>query len=298
MSDNISRRDFIHSTLVAGCLLLLPAPLKAEAKGSPSSKSKGVLVDITKCVGCGLCQAACEQWNNLPMEQVDRSQDTPSLSAWTWTLPELTEIEKDGEVNRVFAKRQCMHCLHPACVSACPVGALRKTESGPVVYDASRCIGCRYCMVACPFGIPKLEWEKSLPRIRKCTFCADRQQAGLEPACTAACPTGALTFGNREDLIAEAEARLQEHPERYVSHLYGKDELGGTSWMYLSPVSFEELDFPDLETESVTQLSETVATYGTAGIVVGVTAVLGGLYRFSKRTQDTENTRQEGESEA
>jgi formate dehydrogenase iron-sulfur subunit len=144
-------------------------------------------------------------------------------------------------------------------------------------------------MVACPFGVPKFEWDKPLPLIRKCTFCADRQEAGLEPACSETCPTGALLFGERNDLIAEAEARIQAHPAKYVDHIYGKDELGGTSWMYLSPVPFERMAFPTLGSEPVTRLSETVATYGTPGVALSVASLLGGLYYwFTRRGEPSE----------
>jgi formate dehydrogenase iron-sulfur subunit len=240
-----------------------------------------MLVDLTKCVGCGWCQEACKQSNELPLEKIDNwsaEQDALPLSANTWTLVTFKDIEQNGEQVRLYAKRQCMHCQHPACVSACPVSALQKTACGAVVYDAARCIGCRYCMMACPFGIPKFEWNEPIPLIRKCTFCADRQEDGLEPACADACPTGALLFGDRAALIAEAEKRIQEHPDKYIDHIYGKDELGGTSWLYLSPISFEELGFPTLEAEPVTDLSETVATRGTPAVGLGVTFLLGALY--------------------
>ncbi|MCK4299481.1 MAG: 4Fe-4S dicluster domain-containing protein, partial [Planctomycetes bacterium] len=180
-----------------------------------------MLYDSTKCVGCRACQNACKEWNRNPPEV------GPGLSSDTWTLIQVAKPE--GSDERAFLKRQCMHCLHPACVSACPVGAFQQTEQGAVVYDSDRCIGCRYCMVACPFGIPKLEWEETLPFIRKCTFCVDRLEDGLEPACAAACPVGAIAFGERDSLIAEAEDRIRNNPDRYVNHIYGKDELGGTS---------------------------------------------------------------------
>jgi formate dehydrogenase iron-sulfur subunit len=144
-------------------------------------------------------------------------------------------------------------------------------------------------MVACPFGIPKFEWDEPLPRIQKCTFCADRQADGLEPACAAACPTGALMFGDRDSLIAEAESRIEADPDGYFHHLYGKEELGGTSWMYLSPVNFEAMGFPLVGTEPVTSLSEAVATYGTAGVAASVTLLLGGLYYwFNGRQREVE----------
>jgi formate dehydrogenase iron-sulfur subunit len=264
-----------------------------------------MLSDLTKCVGCGWCQQACMEWNHLPAHQASQAEgdrEDPCLSADTWTLPELKEVEENGRPYQVFVKRQCMHCTDPACVSACPVGALQKLDSGAVVYDCTRCIGCRYCMVACPFGIPKFEWQEPLPRIRKCTFCVDRQAEGLEPACAAACPTGALTFGDRDALIAEAEARIQAEPDRYVNHIYGKDELGGTSWLYLSPVSFASLGFPALGSEPVTSLSEAVATYGTAGVAASVALLLGGLYYWfhgrQPRLEAAELTQVESEGES
>jgi formate dehydrogenase iron-sulfur subunit len=180
-----------------------------------------------------------------------------------------------------------MHCLDPACVSACPVGALQKQDSGAVTYDASRCIGCRYCMVACPFGVPKFEWDEALPTICKCSMCADRQVQGMIPVCAGACPTGALMFGDRESLISEAMARVEKEPDRYVHHVYGLEEVGGTCWLYLSPVPFETLGFPDLETEPVTELSESVATLGTAGLAAGASALLAAAYLLFHRQKAT-----------
>jgi formate dehydrogenase iron-sulfur subunit len=138
-------------------------------------------------------------------------------------------------------------------------------------------------MVACPFGVPKFQWEEALPAICKCTFCADRQEQGLAPACSSACPTGALTFGDRQALIAEAEARIMAEPDKYVAHIYGQAEVGGTSWLYLSPVPFKELGFPAMKPEPVTGLSESVATFGTAGMAASVTALLAGAYYWFGR---------------
>jgi formate dehydrogenase iron-sulfur subunit len=285
---DLDRRTFIKLAGVTAGGVLLPCSVgyiahAARPEGA-AGQSKGMLCDCTRCVGCGWCQRACKEANGLPGATLIPGDSQAPLSAENWTRIEFQETEQNGQMVRVFAKRQCMHCLHPACVSACPVGALHRLEDGAVVYDQSRCIGCRYCMMACPFGVPKFDWNETLPTIHKCFFCADRQAQGLEPACAAACPTGALTFGDRDALLAEAQARIQADPARYVDHIYGQNELGGTAWLYLSPIPFEQLGFPTLKTKPVTTLSESVATYGTAGMAVGVAAVLAGIYsRFGKR---------------
>jgi formate dehydrogenase iron-sulfur subunit len=286
----IDRRRFLQTCGLTAITMALPS---GSASAAPPQIATGqrmaVLSDLTRCIGCGWCQEACREWNSLPRSSAGAGfnpDEATCLSAETWTVPEMHEIEQDGHLHRIFVKRQCMHCEDPACVSACPVGALQKLENGAVVYDCTRCIGCRYCMVACPFSIPKFEWEERLPRIRKCTFCADRQAEGLVPACVAACPADALTFGQRDLLLAEAQARIEADPNRYHDHIYGQDELGGTSWLYLAPVSFEQLGFPALAPEPVTALSETVATYGTAGVAASVSLLLGGLYYwFNGRRQ-------------
>jgi formate dehydrogenase iron-sulfur subunit len=282
----LNRRSFIKLTgaVTAACLLPTPTALAAPSTGK-SANPKGMLSDLTKCIGCGWCQQACHEWNHLEGKGNCPDQDQDALSADTWTIADHKDVEQGGRSYRVYVKRQCMHCLDPACVSACPVGALQKLEEGPVTYDPSRCIGCRYCMVACPFGVPKFEWEAALPMICKCTFCVDRQQEGMEPACVAACPTGALLFGDRDALISEARSRIQNEPERYASHIYGESEIGGTSWLYLSPVPFQELGFPALKTEPVTELSEAIAVYGTPSMAVGVAALLGGVYYWFSRRQ-------------
>jgi formate dehydrogenase iron-sulfur subunit len=268
--------------------------------------SKAVLVDLNRCVGCRSCQVACKAWHDNPGESTQCSgsyENPPQLSGDTWTLIKFDEVEDDaGKLHWVFTKRQCMHCQHPACVSACPVTALHKRDDGPVVYDAEKCIGCRYCMMACPFHIPKIHWDRSLPLIKKCDFCADRIDEGLEPACVKACPTDALVFGERDELIADAEARISAQPKKYVNHIYGQHEAGGTSWMYLSPVDFDTLWFPQsdsLGTEPVPALSDTVAEVGTPSMLAGVAALLAGIYWATKRraermSQATAGRKEEG----
>ena len=255
-----------------------------------------VLYDANKCIGCRGCQAACKQWNEndeiIPEppytwdKTVNRGsyENPPQLSARTWTKIRFTELDFNGKFHWVFTKLQCMHCEHPACAAACPVGALQKTPGGPVVYDDTKCIGCRYCMVACPFGIPTFEWDKPLPWIRKCTFCADRLGEGLEPACVKSCPPGALKLGEREELIIEARKRIATSPDKYVNHIYGEKEVGGTSWLYLSPVPFEMLGLPTLGSEPVTVNVER-AMGAVPSVLLGVAAAMAGVYWLVKRRE-------------
>ncbi len=211
------------------------------------SKDKAFLIDMTKCTGCRGCQVACKQWNQLEAETTqffsgEGYQNPPAMSEHTYTRIKFRDYWKNGQNEFAFYKEMCMHCAEPACASVCPVGAFIKTDLGPVVYDADRCIGCRFCMIACPFGVPKYEWSKALPLVKKCTGCYERVKEGLKPACATTCPT-AITYGPREELIKEAEKRLTAHPDRYIRKVYGKEEAGGTNVIYLTSLPFDELGF-------------------------------------------------------
>ncbi|HEX9897717.1 MAG TPA: 4Fe-4S dicluster domain-containing protein [Candidatus Methylomirabilis sp.] len=191
--------------------------------------SVGLLFDATRCIACGACSAACKEQNNLPLPI------EPTLTAYTWTVVR----ERQG----VNIRSLCMHCLEPTCVSVCPVGALVKTARGPVVYDAAKCIGCRYCIMACPFGVPKYQWDRAIPIVGKCILCRERVEAGMPTACASACPTGATLFGEREALVREARSRIHGRPDLYVDHIFGLEEVGGTSVLMLSSAPFEGLGF-------------------------------------------------------
>ena len=174
--------------------------------------TKAMLIDTTLCTACRGCQIACKQWNDLPAEKTVNQgtyQNPFRLSAYTWTLVQMREVEYQGKFFWSFLKRQCMHCLHPACVSACPVGAMHQTPEGLVLYNDARCIGCRYCMTACPFRMPRFEWDLPLGHVRKCTFCADRRAEGLEPACVKTCPS---TMSRSRALCATCSAARRRTP--------------------------------------------------------------------------------------
>ena len=272
----LSRRDFLKvAGLTIGGALAAPGSAQASSAGSADpNEYVAMLYDATICVGCNACTNACRQWNHTTPEPDARLlYDAPKeLSVHTWTMIQLYQGEKESS----FVKRQCMHCVDPACVSGCPVQALQKTAAGPVTYNKDRCIGCRYCMYTCPFHVPRFEWDKAqLPVIAKCTLCADRIADGNGPACAEICPTGALIWGKRGNLIAEAEKRISENPAKYVNHVYGKDDAGGTSVMYISGVPFEKLGLEDLGTKPIPEISVGTANIVLPGILIGAPILLG-----------------------
>ncbi|MCL4538655.1 MAG: 4Fe-4S dicluster domain-containing protein, partial [Bacteroidetes bacterium] len=191
----------------------------------------------TKCIGCLKCVSACKQVHNLEMD-VPRIWDrNDGLSAENWT----SVIRRPGDH---YVRKQCRHCLEPACASVCPVGALHKTEIGAVTYDITKCLGCRYCMMACPFGIPRYDWDKTVPHVEKCILCYDRIKTGQQPACTEACPVGATIFGDRDELLEVAHKRIKENPAKYIDKVWGEHEVGGTSVLYLSDIYLDFLTYP------------------------------------------------------
>jgi len=243
----MERRDFIKTLGIMGGTALGAKKLQAGAQVEPDAPEFfGVLVDSTLCVGCRACEEACAEFNELPEPDLDAAF-SPDLKTSTtqWTVVCSTKDEE------YFAKTQCMHCAQPACAAACPTKAMLKTPEGPVIWREDKCMGCRFCMVSCPFDVPKFEYDAVVPNIEKCRFCYDKLQDGEQPACTEACPEDAIKFGKRRELIEDARGRIHENPDDYVHHIYGEHEVGGTSWMYLSAVPFEDLGFrTDLGDES------------------------------------------------
>ena len=245
-----------------------PHPAGASPTDKPPALSMGVLVDTTLCIGCRKCEEACNRRNRLPRgvesfsdRDVLRSFRRPSATAFTVVnrFPGSPSADQVG-VAETYAKVQCMHCLYPSCVSACIVGALTRMPDGAVVYDSTICMGCRYCQVACPFEVPAYEFDEPLtPRVRKCEFCADRARGtGADPACAASCPTEALVFGRRADVLAMAKDRLKRRPDRYLNHVYGETEVGGTSWLYLTGRPVTEIGLLDLPETPPPQRTEAI----------------------------------------
>lgn len=237
---DLSRRNFFKLTGIMGLTAATAGvPKLAEGEEALNQKSsKGMLIDISKCVGCKMCVLACQKQYNFP-ENIEATD----LSTKNYTYVEQVKVKMGGEEKTKNVKRQCLHCVNPSCASSCLVGALVKTEEGAVNYEAWRCIGCRYCMLACPFNVIRYQWDKVNPFITKCTFCYKKLTENEQPACAGACPVQAITFGERDELLSKAEKLIKDNPEKYVPHIYGKSEIGGTAKMYLSDVPFEELGF-------------------------------------------------------
>ena len=286
----ISRRKFLGWMGAAGLGATVGKSAHAASNthftGHPDSR--GVLHDIVRCVGCRTCEAACNSVNQLPPPEqsfkdltvLDQKRRT---DAKTYTVVNRFETESGGKAP-IFVKNQCKHCLEPACASACFVKAFTKTKEGAVVYDESVCVGCRYCMIACPFEIPTYEYDKALtPRVMKCTLCHPRLLEGKLPGCVEVCPTEALTFGKREDLLNIARERIRRQPDRYIDHIYGENEMGGTSWLYIAGTPFRELGMrEDLGVTSAPAL--TSGALAAVPIVVGLWPVLlTGIYAVSQR---------------
>ena len=269
---NADRREFLKTAgrLGAGATIMniAAAPAAASEHNPVGENTMGVLVDLTKCNGCRQCEAACREVAGFAVPTKEELLDESVFAERRHVTPQsYTTVNRfrgrgtDEETAPVYVKTNCLHCLYPSCVSACLVGAMRKQPNGAVTYDAWKCMGCRYCMVACPFEIPKYEYDNVLtPQVRKCTFCSDEgnPNKGGTPACVSACPRQCLTYGRRDELLSRARSRIRRHPHSYIGHIYGEHEAGGTSWLYLSGTPFEQLGFLPVEEQAPPNLSETI----------------------------------------
>lgn len=231
-----------------------------------------ILIDTTRCTGCETCVVACKEENDLGPDRLRTGQESvDALSSTRFT----TVLRRPGQT---YVKQQCRHCLEPACVSACLVGAMQKTPEGPVIYDPELCMGCRYCMVACPYSIPRYDWEEPVPYVRKCDLCYSRLQVGRVPACVEACPEGALEFGDRDTLLATAHRRIADSPDRYLPVVYGETEFGGTSVLYLAGISLGFLSWAkELRTDPLPTLSW-ASLKKVPWVVVGMGGVMGSVH--------------------
>jgi Fe-S-cluster-containing dehydrogenase component len=269
---DISRRSALKVLGTVGAAAAVAAPGEADARVArqPNPDDHGLLVDAVRCVGCRACVRKCKEANGKPADLRTINgvvYDAPvDLNAQTLTVIKRWTAESDAG----FVKAQCMHCVEPACASVCMMKALHKGEHGVVEYDVSKCVGCRYCQVACPFNVPKFEWASVTPRIQKCELCRHRQADGKGPACAEVCPRDAVTAGSRGALLAEAKRRIAERPSAYQPRVYGETDGGGTNVLYLSPVAFETLGLPALGTDPAPALSETIQ----GGIYQGFAAPL------------------------
>lgn len=322
---NINRRELLKRTVaIAGATIIGTGGVAQAREKTPSELSKGntankrnwkiwvkrkeagirnerygVLVDTTLCIGCRRCEWACNEWNknpNRPIKEFEASVNEKKsvfdkvrrTHAGNFTVVNRFKSSKDGKP--IYVKRQCMHCEEPGCLSSCFVDAYRKTDEGSVLYNPHVCIGCRYCMLACPFDVPAYEYHDALnPQITKCTMCYDRiTNEGFVPACVEICPAGVMRFGKREDLINLAHEKIRSNPGKYVDHVYGEHEVGGTSWLYLSSVPFDQLGFrTDVGKTPIPKLSKGFLFMVKMFEIVGAWPLVFGAYYAISKTRKT-----------
>jgi formate dehydrogenase iron-sulfur subunit len=276
---SINRRNFFRVLGVSGVAMAAGTTLKGSSSADKKVEFSGILYDSTKCAGCQTCESACAEANGLPAP-------TETIQAG---VKRKTDDKHRTVVNafssgngEAYLKKQCMHCNEPACAAACLTQAMYKTKEGPVIWRGEKCMGCRYCMVSCPFDSPKFEYHSANPKIEKCNMCYSRLQDGKLPACVENCPAEALIYGTRRDLIKEARKRIAENPTQYVDHIYGEHEAGGTCFLYLAGVPFEELGLnTTIQTESYPSLSKGFL-YSVPAVFVLWPALLLGLREATK----------------
>lgn len=298
---NVSRRTAFKVAAVGAATAVGAGRAEAREKKVAPPDAVGMLYDATRCIGCKACVVACREANDLEYEKHSTLYDDPiRLTGNTANIIKLAE----GEIPS-FMKQQCMHCIDPACAAACMMGSFQKRDHGIVTWVPDRCIGCRYCQVACPFNIPKFEWDSATPAMVKCQMCLTRagtNDTGVleergQPACCEVCPRAAVIYGPYTDLIADAQQRLAEHPDRYYPKVYGLEEAGGTQVLYLSKagVPFEKLGLPTLGPESIPSkpvgLQHTI--YKGFLAPIGLYALLAGLVWRNRRAEERRATGKE-----
>lgn len=276
----INRRGFFSALGATGLALAIGKKTAASPQVLSNVEFFGILYDSTRCVGCRTCEYECAAAHGLP-EPASEVEAVRTTNETCNTVVNTYQSSK-GEV---YVKRQCMHCNEPACCAACLTQAMHKNETGPVTWNGDKCMGCRYCMVSCPFDGPKFEYHSANPKIQKCDMCFERQKAGEKPICVANCPNEALMFGTRRELIKEARKRIVENPDLYTDSVYGEHEAGGTGWLYLSAVPFEEIGMnTKLQQSSYPALTKGFL-YSVPSIFVLAPTLLLGIYQSTKNNQ-------------
>ncbi len=275
----LNRRNFFRVVGVTGVALASGKALKGATSEKGDIEFTGILYDSTLCAGCQTCESSCAEANNLP---------APADAIQAGVIRNTDELHRtvvnafNTEKGETYLKKQCMHCNEPACTAACLTQAMYKTKEGAVIWRADKCMGCRYCMVSCPFDVPKFEYHSANPKIEKCNMCYGRLQEGKLPACVENCPAGALVYGTRRELIKVARKRINDNPEQYIDHIYGEHEAGGTGFLYLAGVPFKELGLnTNIQTESYPSLSKGFL-YAVPSIFVLWPAILLGIREATK----------------
>jgi formate dehydrogenase iron-sulfur subunit len=278
---SINRRKFFKVLGVTGTALATGKQLKAIPKPEVKIEFSGILYDSTSCAGCQTCETSCAEANGLPAPE-----GTPQAGVIRKTDDKHRTVVNafNSSKGEVYLKKQCMHCNEPACAAACLTQAMHKTKEGAIIWRGDKCMGCRYCMVSCPFDSPKFEYHSANPKIEKCTMCYSRITEGKIPACVENCPAKALTFGTRRELIKEARKRIVENPGQYIDHIYGEHEAGGTCFLYLAGVPFNELGLNTaLQSKSYPELSKGFL-YSVPTIFVLWPAILLGMREATKNS--------------
>ncbi len=276
----LRRRTFLKALGASAAGTVCAGQVSAQHE-SPAEEPNGILIDTTRCIGCRTCEFMCAEAHGFPEPDLDFSvfEEERTTTETQWTL--VNEYETD--IGPVYVKRQCMHCLQPACASACLTKAMYRTDEGPVIWRANKCMGCRFCMISCPFDVPKFEYDSWNPRIQKCNQCWDRQQEGEMPTCVENCPGEALMIGKRSELIDEGRRRICENPDGYVHQIYGEHEVGGTSVLYLSAVPFDQIGLrTDLGTTSYPTFTKEFL-YGVPIVLAVIPPLLLAISNATKR---------------
>lgn len=286
----LNRRNFFKVLGVSGMTLAIGREAAASSGSDNGVEFYGILYDSARCKGCRGCEFDCATAHAFP--DPPPSKEIAAVRTTDATCNTVVNTYKTSK-GEVFIKRQCMHCNEPACCAACLTQAMHKTTMGPVTWDGDKCMGCRYCMVSCPFDSPKFEYFSANPKIQKCDMCFERLKTGESPACAFNCPNEALLYGKRRDLIREARRRMYEKPGLYVDQIYGEHDAGGTGWLYISPVPFEELGLnTNLQKSSYPALTKGFL-YTVPSVFVLVPALLLGIHQATKNNHLNEEKEDE-----